>query len=321
MKKVLLLSLIAFTILVPFNAFGQNKGKTASTQTPARSTADTVSYALGINITQGLPQYLTQLEVLADTSGITDKAKLQSIKLANSQNLDRFIAGFKEGMNVNQEDKAYNTGLSVASQLSTVAKRMSKEILGDEESINMDLFISAFISTMKNERKMIKINDPNALIEEKRMEMQKIQEAKAQQELKAQYSSKIASEAKFLAANKKKKGVVTLPSGLQYKITTKGNGVIPKANDKVKVHYHGTLIDGTVFDSSVNRGQPIEFRVGQLIKGFNEALLMMPQGSKWTVYIPYDLAYGGADQGEIKPFSSLIFDIELLEVEPQNTAK
>ena len=139
--------------------------------------------------------------------------------------------------------------------------------------------------------------------------------------MKDQYNDKIDSEAKYMAANKKKKGVITCPSGLQYKIVTKGSGIRPEANGKVKVNYHGTLLDGTVFDSSVDRGEPIEFRVGQLIKGFNEALLLMPQGSKWIIYIPYDLAYGAADQGTIKPFSNLIFEVELLEVEAQNAAK
>ncbi|CAG5080418.1 Outer membrane protein MIP [Parvicella tangerina] len=119
----------------------------------------------------------------------------------------------------------------------------------------------------------------------------------------------------FLADNAKKEGVVTLPSGMQYEIITEGNGAIPTANDKVKTHYHGTLIDGTVFDSSVERGQPATFGVTQVIKGWQEALQLMPVGSKWRLYIPYDLAYGerGAG-GQIGPFATLIFDIELIEI-------
>ncbi len=121
--------------------------------------------------------------------------------------------------------------------------------------------------------------------------------------------------ADFLVENAKKKGVVTLPSGMQYEIITEGNGEIPKASDRVSTHYHGTLIDGTVFDSSVQRGQPADFGVTQVIKGWQEALQLMPVGSKWRLYIPYDLAYGDRGAGgAIGPYATLIFDIELLEI-------
>lgn len=119
----------------------------------------------------------------------------------------------------------------------------------------------------------------------------------------------------FLAENAKKEGVVTLPSGMQYEIIEEGNGPIPTANDKVRTHYHGTLIDGTVFDSSIERGQTATFGVTQVIQGWQEALQLMPVGSKWRLYIPYNLAYGerGAG-GQIGPFATLIFDIELIEI-------
>ncbi len=120
----------------------------------------------------------------------------------------------------------------------------------------------------------------------------------------------------FLAANAKKEGVKTLPSGLQYKVIKSGAGKSPKATDTVKVHYHGTLIDGTVFDSSVERGQPTTFAVNQVIPGWTEALQLMKEGDKWQVYIPSKLAYGerGAG-GKIGPNSTLIFDVELLSIE------
>ena len=131
---------------------------------------------------------------------------------------------------------------------------------------------------------------------------------------KAGEKNKKAGE-EFLAANSKKKGIVTLPSGLQYEIITEGTGPIPKANNKVSTHYHGTLIDGTVFDSSVERGQPAEFGVTQVIQGWQEALQLMPEGSKWRLYIPFNLAYGDRGAGgAIGPFSALIFDIELLKI-------
>lgn len=121
---------------------------------------------------------------------------------------------------------------------------------------------------------------------------------------------------KFLADNKSKPGIVSLPSGMQYQILKAGEGAKPLATDKVKVHYHGTTIDGQVFDSSVDRGEPISFVLNGLIPGWIEALQLMPIGSKWKLFIPYNLAYGEAGSGaKIPPFSTLIFDVELLDIE------
>ncbi|WP_082391323.1 FKBP-type peptidyl-prolyl cis-trans isomerase [Jiulongibacter sediminis] len=118
----------------------------------------------------------------------------------------------------------------------------------------------------------------------------------------------------FLASNKTREGVMETATGLQYEILNAGDGAKPLSTDKVKVHYHGTLIDGTVFDSSVERGSPATFGVTQVIKGWVEALQMMPVGSKWKLFIPADLAYGPRGQGKIGPNSTLIFDVELLEI-------
>lgn len=119
----------------------------------------------------------------------------------------------------------------------------------------------------------------------------------------------------FLSINKGRAGVVTLPSGLQYQVLQQGNGENPKATDKVKCHYHGTLINGTVFDSSVERGTPAVFGVNQVIPGWVEALQLMPVGSKWRLFIPSNLAYGENGAGEmIEPNSTLIFDVELLDI-------
>ena len=120
---------------------------------------------------------------------------------------------------------------------------------------------------------------------------------------------------KFLAENKSKAGVVTLPSGLQYLIMKEGTGEKPASTDKVKVHYHGTLIDGSVFDSSVNRGEPAEFGVTQVIQGWIEALQLMPVGSKWKLFIPSNLAYGPQGPPSIGPNQVLIFEVELLEID------
>ena len=121
---------------------------------------------------------------------------------------------------------------------------------------------------------------------------------------------------KFLAENKQREEVKVTDSGLQYEILEKGNGPIPGPEDKVKVHYHGTLINGEVFDSSVDRGEPISFPVNGVIQGWQEALQMMPVGSKWKLYIPYDIAYGSRGAGSsIKPYSTLIFEVTLLDIE------
>ena len=126
-------------------------------------------------------------------------------------------------------------------------------------------------------------------------------------------ANRIAGE-EFLKKNAKADSVQTTASGLQYKILTKGTGEIPQATDKVKVHYEGHLIDGTEFDSSYKRGKPTTFPANQVIKGWTEALTMMPVGSKWMLYIPQELAYGDREQGKITPFSTLIFTVELLEI-------
>ena len=136
-----------------------------------------------------------------------------------------------------------------------------------------------------------------------------------EEDLQVQYESAIAEGDAYMAENAKRDEVVTLPSGLQYEVITKGSGAVPASTDQVKVHYHGTLIDGTVFDSSVERGEPAVFGVTQVIAGWTEALQLMPVGSKWRLYVPYDLAYGTADRGEIKPYSNLIFDVELIGIE------
>jgi FKBP-type peptidyl-prolyl cis-trans isomerase len=126
----------------------------------------------------------------------------------------------------------------------------------------------------------------------------------------------------FLAANKSKEGVTTLPDGLQYKILTPGNGPKPTPTDTVVANYKGTLINGTEFDSSYKRGQPVTFPVGQVIKGWTEVLQLMPVGSKWEVYIPSDLAYGpqGPGRGPIGPNETLIFEIELVSIQPKTAA-
>ena len=130
-----------------------------------------------------------------------------------------------------------------------------------------------------------------------------------------QFKADIDAGKAFLDENGARDEVTTTESGLQYEVLTEGSGDVPQASSTVRTHYHGTLISGDVFDSSYQRGEPAEFPVGGVIKGWTEALQMMPVGSKWRLYVPYDLAYGeqGAG-GAIKPYSTLIFDVELLDI-------
>ncbi len=130
-----------------------------------------------------------------------------------------------------------------------------------------------------------------------------------------QYEGVIAAGQQFLSENAKRPGVVTLPSGLQYEILRAGDGPKPMPQDQVTVHYEGKLLDGTIFDSSVQRGQPATFGVTQVIQGWVEALQLMPQGAKWKLFIPYNLAYGERSAGpKIGPYSTLIFEVELLKI-------
>jgi len=148
-------------------------------------------------------------------------------------------------------------------------------------------------------------------------------ELRAKQEAKLQALSapNRKAGADYLAANKAKEGVVELPSGLQYKVLKEGSGPKPTANDRVVCNYRGTLIDGTEFDSSYKRGEPVTFAVSQVIKGWTEALQLMPVGSKWQLFLPADLAYGNQQKGkDIAPGSTLLFEVELLSIQPQESA-
>ena len=146
------------------------------------------------------------------------------------------------------------------------------------------------------------------------MKMRAEQEAKMLAQNKVKYKANLDEGEKFLAENKTKDGVVTTESGLQYKVLKEGTGATPTAADKVKVNYEGKLLDGTVFDSSYERKEPAEFGVTQVIKGWTEALQLMKEGSTYEVYIPYNLAYGERGSGSIKPFSTLVFKVELIKV-------
>jgi FKBP-type peptidyl-prolyl cis-trans isomerase FklB len=157
------------------------------------------------------------------------------------------------------------------------------------------------------------VENNKAVLSEQQCQSTLMAYVQKQQAEKALGNKKLGQE--FLAANAKKPGVVTLPSGLEYQIIKEGAGPKPKLTDMVRVHYHGTLIDGRVFDSSIDRGQPIELNVNGVIPGWTEALQLMPVGSKWKLFVPSDLAYGDRQAGQlIAPGSTLVFDVELLDI-------
>lgn len=172
------------------------------------------------------------------------------------------------------------------------------------KDLQVDDFIKGLTDVMEEKQPAITYDEAKEVINEYFIKLQKE---------KMEINKKAGEE--FLHINKGRAGVVELPSGLQYQVLKQGNGAKPSATDKVKCHYHGTLINGTVFDSSVQRGQPAVFGVNQVIPGWVEALQLMPVGSKWRLFIPSNLAYGEHGAGEmIEPNSTLIFDVELLDI-------
>ena len=255
---------------------------------------DSLSYSIGMAQTQGLKGYLTgRLDV--DTAYMAE-----------------FIKGLNEGANkTSKKDIAYMAGLQIGQQISNqMMKGINQELFaGDStKTISKDNFLAGFIAGTLEKGGVMTME---AAQEYTRTAMETIK-AKAMEE---KYADNKAAGEKFLAENKAKEGVKTTESGLQYKVITEGKGEIPADTCKVKVNYKGTLIDGTEFDSSYKRNEPATFRANQVIKGWTEALTMMPVGSKWELYIPQELAYGSRESGQIKPFSTLVFEVELLSIE------
>ena len=274
----------------------QVKPEVAKTVKPVviKNQMDSLAYTMGMAQTQGLRDYLTgKMEM--DTAYFDD-----------------FIRGLKEvATSTDKKQNAYHLGILIGQQLnSQMLKGVNEELFGKEttQSISKELYLEGFIAGTMGKGGVISIDAAQKYVQEN---MEKIKDGNLEQQFGANKEAGI----KFLAENKTKEGVVTTASGLQYKIITKGTGEVPTAESKVKVHYKGALLDGTEFDSSYKRNEPATFGAGQVIKGWTEALTLMPVGSKWELYIPADLAYGSRDAGPIKPFSTLIFEVELLSIE------
>ena len=260
-----------------------------------KSDVDTLSYAIGMAQTQGLKEYLVE-RMDVDTTYMKE-----------------FIKGLNEGANAGDDKKkaAYYAGIQIGQQISNIMmKNINREVFGNDstKTISLKNFMAGFVSGVTGKNGLMTAEQASMTAQSK------MQQMKAEQMMK-QYGPNKEKGEKFLAENAKKEGVKTLPSGVQYKVIKEGTGAIPADTSKVKVNYEGRTIEGKVFDSSYKRNQPLTLRCNQTIKGWTDAMVHMPVGSVWEVYIPQSLAYGEREQGDIKPFSVLIFKIELLGIE------
>ncbi len=261
---------------------------------------DSIAYIFGTWQSNGLQAYMeNQLGI--DSAYVND-----------------FILGIIDKVSVDPSDKkksAYSAGQQIGSQIEQMAQGLEKDYYAanPEKKIDKKIVANAIIASL--------IGKNDITSDSAQVIFRTTMEARHEENKEIMYGGNRNAGEAFLAENKKKEGVITLPSGLQYKVITEGTGEMPKATDKVKVDYEGRLIDGTVFDSSYKRGAAASFQCNQVIKGWTEALLKMPVGSKWELYIPYQLAYGDRETGkDIKPYSALIFTVELHEIEGKTAA-
>ena len=290
MKKLTFVAAMAIAVAI-FSSCGN------STPKPNLKTdVDTMSYAMGMTQSQGLKEYLVgRLNI--DTTY-----------------MDQFIKGLNDGVNAgdNKGKAAYYAGIQIGQQISNqMIKGINQEVFGNDstKSISLKNFMAGFVTGTTGKKGVMDMQQAQQTANTM------ISKIRAKNMMK-QYGPNKAAGEKFLAENKKKEGVKTLPSGVQYKVIKVGNGPMPKDTSMVKVNYEGRTIDGKVFDSSYKRKEPVSLRANQVIKGWTEALVHMPVGSVWEIYVPQELAYGEREQGNnIKPFSALIFKIELLGIE------
>ena len=258
-----------------------------------KNDVDSMSYAIGMAQTQGLKDYLVG-RMGVDTTYI-----------------DEFVRGLNEGANAGDDKKkaAYYAGIQIGQQIANqMVKGINYEAFGDDstQTISLKNFMAGFVSGTTGKKGLMTPEQAMKVANEK-------MKAIKTQTMEKRYGDNKKKGEEFLAENAKKEGVKTLPGGVQYKVIKEGNGPIPADTSLVKVHYVGrTLEKDGEFDNSYNRQEPVTMRCNQVIKGFTEALVHMPEGSIWEIYIPQELAYGEREQGKIKPFSTLIFKLELI---------
>lgn len=261
-----------------------------TTQTPKanlRTDIDSLSYAYGINITQGLDEYLQGI-------GIDESVKKE------------FIKGFLEGSKLNKNDKkaiAHIEGITIGRQVAIdMFSRIDRNVFGADSTkmLSKKQFLAGFIAATEKKKLLFTRDDASAFVQAKSDEIRN----KANEQLKT-------ANVAFLESNKTKEGVITLPSGLQYKVEKDSKGPKPAAEDTVIVKYKGTDIEGNVFDSNDKLSIPLN----RVVPGWTEGMQLMSVGSKYTFYIPYNLGYGEkGSQPNIKPYATLVFDVELLGI-------
>ena len=286
MKKLNIFFAVALVAAFTFTSCDSNKAKLPTMKTQL----DSLNYAFGLANGAGIKDYYIK--------GDSAKQKITSL-----------LAGLNEGMK-GEVEKGTSELSDLGTKIGTSLKDQKKSgLMGDSTiKVNIDLVKQGLINGLRGSKIQMTPQDAQAYLQKSMAQLQA-------KKMSSQYGPNKAAGKAFLASNAKKAGVITTASGLQYEIIKKGNGPLPSDTSKVKVNYHGTLIDGTVFDSSVDRKEPVVFSVNQVIKGWTEALKLMPVGSKFKLYVPQELAYGSADRGAIKPFSMLIFEVELISIE------
>lgn len=295
MKYLKYLSLV-LVLLCCTNVSAQKRKSKKAKQPVVEEKVDTVpmkefSYAYGIAQSNGLLNYLSQ------RAGV------------DLEYLEDFMQGFAydEATPEVKKLKAWVTGTEIRQQLEhQLLPQANRQVNDSVDLIDKASFLEGFRAGIQNNGRMTQ--DSAQAIASKQVEYyHKVK-------MEAKFGDNRRAGEAFLAENTKNDSVKVTVSGLQYKVITAGTGAVPVATDKVKVNYEGHLIDGTEFDSSYKRKQPATFACNQVIKGWTEALTMMPVGSKWEIYIPQELAYGDRESGKIPPFSALIFTVELLEI-------
>ena len=302
MKKTIALALTALVVSASFSTLEAGKKKKKDKeQAPVELLApvvltngcDTLSYAAGGALTNGLVPYLLQQGV--DTAYMAD-----------------FVVGLRQAVAQQQiakndpREKARIAGAQIANQLvQGMLPNVRRDFTDTPDTLIEEVFFRGFTDAVMADSTVMTQKRAEALFKEKQ---------KVNKEARTEKLTKAGRE--FLEEKGKKEGVITTASGLQYKVLVEGEGEVPQRTDKVKVHYEGRLIDGTVFDASSKHGtEPASFRADQVIKGWTEALTMMPVGSKWQLFIPQHLAYGERQTGQIPPYSTLIFDVELVGID------
>ena len=339
MKKINLLTLCAFTIgTLLLVSCG---GNTATPKASLKTDIDSISYAYGVSLAeQGLAQFLEQSGIITNPTNLqyeyqmkisaadsTEKenlekelkTKIETLNKENAPKLDQFLKGLQEALNAGDEKSAYIQGLGIGNQISQqMMPQLTSMIFASDSTkkMNNNQIVSGLFGALRNQELAIPKSEASEYVQTRVEQAQEASQRASEEASKVDNKDAIVEGEAFLAENAKRDGVVVLPSGLQYEVVKQGSGELPTDNDQVRVHYHGALIDGTVFDSSIDRGESIVFGVNQVIPGWTEALKLMPVGSEWKVYIPYDLGYGAQGSGpDIKPFSTLVFDVKLLGIE------